>query len=641
MSKTTQARSVHSNTRAFKLLVILISLEGLIALPFFFQIPSMQRTSWLFGLSLSRWLVILAFSAIWVLLCVFTARFLIDKTWSRSAHASIHAFLSDPTHFWQSLFISTLLAVSGCVLLIAFNIGSEGLKAGFFGVLFFRLEPLIAWMTLVLMELDLYLILKIRKSTPALDNRYLASMVIVFSLAGVITFIYWLTLYLGLPWLYNLKYWFWLHIDKGGILGWRFVVLLLLSLLVFYLVYKYLRSPKLGLIILMVFGYFLMIGFGFVGGNNGFETIQRTHLYMNSQVEYSSFVSHRWVTPWLVVSQYEEITPDTMLTQQKPPGTLFVYSVFQKLSEALLHPADNHEARLEKLTQLMSVVFPLLAMLALLPLYKIARHFLNERDALIPCILYLTAPNLLLMPIGLDKVLYPALFLIGIYLILLTSQLRTIFSSLLLGLYLYVALFFSFSLVPLLLWAPLWFLVDDFEHNRKALWTRLVRPLAGIGVAFLLSAVIFGLLLNYNIVTRYMITLEWLRYVSQFELSLSYLSEVIFGINLELATWSSFPLILIAGVQVVSSIVAAIRHRLTRMDAFLIVFVIVYIFLNLFCQLNAEVGRTWLFLEAVFALAAGYFISRGSHLRVPAILSLATLQLVTAYFLLAYQCPCW
>jgi hypothetical protein len=342
-----------------------------------------------------------------------------------------------------------------------------------------------------------------------------------------------------------------------------------------------------------------------------------------------------------VITQYEDITPNTMLTRQKPPGALFVYSVFQKFSEVLLHPADNHEDRLEKLTQVMSVLFPLLAVLALLPLYKIARQFLNEKDALIPCILFITAPNLLLMPIGLDKALYPTLFLIGIYLILKISQHRTFISSMLLGLYLYIALFFSFSLVPLLLWAPLWFLVDGFDQNRKALWARLVRPIGWTGLGLLFSAVIFGFLLNYNIATRYMNTLEWLRYVSHFELTLSYLSEVIFGINVELAAWSSFPLILIAGVQVISSVVSAIRHRLSHMDAFLIVFLVVYIFLNLFCQLNAEVGRTWLFLEAVFALAAGYFISRGSHLRVPAILTLAALQLVTTYFLLAYQCPCW
>ena len=54
-----------------------------------------------------------------------------------------------------------------------------------------------------------------------------------------------------------------------------------------------------------------------------------------------------------------------------------------------------------------------------------------------------------------------------------------------LGFYLYIAVFFSFSLFPLLLWAPLWFLVDGFDKNRKVLWTRLVRPLIGVGLGFL------------------------------------------------------------------------------------------------------------------------------------------------------------
>ena len=249
-------------------------------------------------------------------------------------------------------------SVFGCVFLISFNIGPEDLKTGLFGVLFFRLEPLIAWLTLALLEIDLYLILKIRKSTPALDNRYLSLTVVVFSLAGVVAFVYWLTLYLDLPWLSSLKNWFWLHIDKGGIHGMRFVVLWLLSLLVFYLVYKKLRSPKLGLAILIVFGYILMVGIGYVGGDNGFETLRRIHLDMNSQADYSYFVSHRWVTPWLVITQYEDIANGSLLSGSKPPGTLFVYSVTQKISEALLHPADNLADRQEKLTRGYLCCFP-------------------------------------------------------------------------------------------------------------------------------------------------------------------------------------------------------------------------------------------------------------------------------------------
>jgi hypothetical protein len=280
-------------------------------------------------------------------------------------------------------------------------------------------------------------------------------------------------------------------------------------------------------------------------------------------------------------------------------------------------------------------------MLTLLPLYKVARNFLDEREALIPCILYLTVANVLLMPLGLDKAISPGLFMLGLYLILEISKRRNFLACLGLGFYLYLAVFFSFSLLPLLLWAPIWFLVNGFDKTRNALWERLMRPLIGIGLGFLITAILFGLVLNYNILIRYIHTLYWLRVVSHYEYTLTYFWETLVGNNIELAAWSSFPLILITTAQLVLSVILAIKHRAQKMDLFLIVFLIVYGLLNLNSQVNAEVGRTWLFMETVFVLAAGYFISRTSQLRVPALLRLTSLQLVTTFFLLSYQCPCW
>ena len=245
------------------------------------------------------------------------------------------------------------------------------------------------------------------------------------------------------------------------------------------------------------------------------------------------------------------------------------------------------------------------------------------------------------MPLGLDKALSPGLFMVGLYLILEISKERNFLACLGLGFYLYMAIFFSFSLLPLLLWAPFWFLADGFYNNRKMLWKNLMRPFIGIGLGFLMIALIFGFALNYNILTRYIHTLYWLRFVSHYEYTFTYFWETLVGNNMELAAWSSFPLILITIAQFGLSVILAIKHRARSMDLFMIVFLIIYGLLNLNSQVNAEVGRTWLFMETVFVLAAGYFISRAIQLRTAAMLSLAAVQLVTVYFLLAYQCPCW
>lgn len=641
MMVNSMTRSTSKQLILFKIFLILISLQGLIAFPFLWQIPSMQRNSSLFGFSSSRMSVLFLFGLVVLLILVFTCRVLFNHAWSKLVNTQIHSFLANPKYYWNLLIVNVLISVFGCLFLIAFNYYAGRLTTDLYGVIFFRMQPIIAWLTCVSMEISFYLFFAVYKTNPVLRDRFLFITILMLSLSSVIAFIYWLMLYLNIPWMTNISGWFWPHVDESGIHGWRFVGLLLISLMVFGWILLGRLPPRFSLIILMIFGYFLMIGIGFIMGDNGIEMLRRVHITMNNQEIYSNFLSDHKIDPKLVLTNYEEIIPDSMFLKTKPPGPLFIYSVLQKVSEALFNPADNRTERQLRLTQLISVSFPFLTVLALPLLYIVARRFLNEQDALIPCILYLTAPNVLLMPVGLDKALHPALFLIGILLILRNSQLRTFSSSLLLGFYLYTALFFSFSLVPLLLWSPLWLLIDGYNQNRKDLFHRLIRPLLGVGIGFLISALIFGIILDYNIVGRYLNAMEWHRSANHFQLTIAFLWSAFIVNNVELASFSGFSLIIFAGIQIAVSVTSIFHPRKNNLDAFLFVFLIVYIFLNIFNQMRAEVARLWLFLVPVFTLAAGYFLSRTAFLRKAVILTLAALQLVTTYFLLAHQCPCW
>ncbi len=623
-----------------KVLLSMIALQGLIALPFLLQIRSMQRNSWLFGFSLSRLVVFLLFGLLILFILSLSLRFFIHSKWSRVVSDRLHTFLSEMKHLWPAMYCSILFVVAGLALLIIFNVGPIGLRAGFFGVIFLRVQPVVAWLTLSLLEVVIFLLvlipsLKLEETTWP----YWLS-IGAFAAAGLAAFTYWISLYLDLGWWERINNWYWVHLEKGGIHSLRFLGLLALALLVFSWVYLSRLSPRLRIIVLMLFGYMLMIGIGAVEGDNGFEALRGKLLFLNNQAVYSNVVSEEHVDPATLVSNYEHYAYYTMFLGAKPPGTLLLYAVIQKASEFIFHPTDTFDARLLRVTQVIVVLWPLLTVLTIPLLYRLARQFLDERDAFIPCILYLTAPNVLLMPLGLDKAFYPSLFLIGIYLILRSAQLRTFSSGLLLGLYLYLGLFFSFSLLPLLLWAPLWLLADGFDQNRKMLFPRLIRPSLGVGIGFLAIALAFVILLDYNVLVRYQGAMEWHRYANNFDLTGGFLLNAMVVNNLELATWTSFPMIIIAGVQIVTSLVFVIRRRATPADAFLVVFLFVYLCLNMFGQMHGEVGRVWLFLVTIFSLAAGLFISRVRLIRVPALLILVVLQILTTYFLLAYQCPC-
>jgi hypothetical protein len=637
----TSPSPTESHFRAWcKVLLSMITLQGMIALPFLLQIPSEQQSSWLLGYSRSRLVLFLLFGILEIALLLITIRFFRNNTWSRTVSSNIHSFVSNQKNYRLLRFWTVLTAVAGCAILIAFTIGPSGLRTGFYGVIILRLQPVIASATLALLEIAIFL-LSIYRSIKREGTDWPYRLTIgVFSVGGLTAFIYWILLYLDIGWLNQISNWYWLHFEKGGIHGLRFLCLLALASLVFIWVFLSRSSPHLRLIVLIVFGYLLMIGIGSVEGDNGFEIQRQKLLGLNNQEVYSHIVADEQVDPTKVIGNYENSAYYTMFLGAKPPGTLFLYSIIEKISEFVFKPADTFNDRLQRVTQLISVIFPLLTVLALLPLYKVARQFLDQKDAFIPCILYLTAPNVLLMPVGLDKALYPALFLVGIYLIDRYAHLRSYCSGLLLGLYLYLGLFFSFSLLPLLLWAPLWLLVNGFDQNRKALFPRLIRPLLGVGIGFLVSALAFSILLDYNVVVRYLGAMDWHRYANKFDLTITFLWGAFIVNNIELAVFTGFPLIIIAGTQVVNSLISFIHRTLLPTDAFLVVFLIVYLVLNLTGQMHGEVARTWLFLVTVFSLAAGFFISHVKDIKMSAVLMLVILQLISTYFLLAYQCPC-
>ncbi|MCB9666290.1 MAG: hypothetical protein H6732_19425 [Alphaproteobacteria bacterium] len=115
---------------------------------------------------------------------------------------------------------------------------------------------------------------------------------------------------------------------------------------------------------------------------------------------------------WRVASRYEELVQVGEIrrfARSKPPGTLLFYMATERLARPL---AVDHrpESRLAALHTFAAITWPLLASLALFPLFGLGRRLTDDRTALLAVVLYTATPAATHIAMHLDKVLFPLVF---------------------------------------------------------------------------------------------------------------------------------------------------------------------------------------------------------------------------------------
>ncbi len=149
----------------------------------------------------------------------------------------------------------------------------------------------------------------------------------------------------------------------------------------------------------------------------------------------------------------------------KPPGVLAVYILTEKAASIFL-PAADSAGRFLSLTTFAAYVFPFLAFLLLLPLYRLARGLsLTEQEGLLAAALYVAVPSVLLIPLFLDQVLYPLIFISVLLLAWYAWEKKSWPLALLTGAAVYLALYLGFSLLALVPLIPLWFGLQTLLHR--------------------------------------------------------------------------------------------------------------------------------------------------------------------------------
>jgi hypothetical protein len=283
----------------------------------------------------------------------------------------------------------------------------------------------------------------------------------------------------------------------------------------------------------------------------------------------------------------------------------------------------------------------------------LVRPWIGREAALIPSLLFILAPNVILIPMFLDQALYPSLFLIGLLLIWWTLRRGAFWMAILTGVYIYAAIFFTFSMLTLLpLFCILLGLDYLFNRDHRRLSRYIILAL-GASAGALVLFVLTRQVLNYNFFQRYATAMRIVRNFDfvirtgqkpTVDLTTTTVQPTFRQIlraaglnNLELACAVGFPIFLLFIWRLARTLLNLIRRRATQLDIGLGSLGLTYIALNLYGQVQGEVSRLWIFWVTMFAIFAGVELVSQFQQKKWVFYLLLLLQLLTALMIFQFQ----
>jgi hypothetical protein len=297
----------------------------------------------------------------------------------------------------------------------------------------------------------------------------------------------------------------------------------------------------------------------------------------------------------------------------KPPGQLLVYWLTLRASK-ILDVAVSGIGRFTRLTIFAALAWPLMTYLVCLPLPLIGGAAGRRSPGGAAAILFSVAPNVTLVTLHLDQCLYPLLAALPVLLALHALRRRAKWAAGLAGVTLYLGLYVSFSLLPLLLLIGLLGLLvpaGGRQVGRRGSGGDLLAvareraPLAAIFVASLaLADVVFRLALDYDIARRYAGVIDahlaW-KHVSWTLLNVRHYALLDLA---EFALWSGLPIVLLFLARAIRAIERADRRVLRPGDALVIATTATLLAMAILGRTAAETGRLWIYMVPFLCVGA-------------------------------------
>lgn len=614
----------------------LTAAEGAIAFISLFRIPSMERRAWLFGFSALR----IGFSLIALIptgiLLLLAIRASTNRTWIEQQIRRITQFLR--TNYRQIHLSSVLLFVFILgVFSILFFSSSIVPAESLYKVIFERTKPVIHWISVVAIQGFLLITIGFWEifHWNLRENRKIFIIDLTIALAVIVALVEWSILNFQWDIFTQIPGWHWQFQLKYGTKTWLFIPLLIVSILLVLII---LRNDSLSwknVLFLIILGYILQVGFGFIE-REGIETLRLRYVQRGRPI-YSYVVSDDDFSLNTII-EYENNYGKDYFLGRKPPG----YLLFHAVTNLVVNPSPLNfdvDERFDRLTTVMAYAYPLISLLVIPIFLALSALFFTKKDAILPSLVLIFSPNFVLLTLQLDQVLFPLLFVLGLYYGLKTMERSSFVLSVILGFYLFIVIYFSFTLLPLLVilpvWHILWFLV--FERGRS--WKEMALRLLAWSIGFIFAYLVFRYVFHYDVITRFLGTLSANR--SNQATPTSVLAQVkAIQLNIaELSVWITFPACLLVTIQVFAIGSAFVQGKPSRLDILLISFGVMCLVIVPFGPSRGEVARLGLFMMPIIAL----IIAKGIRWLIPKnnniVIGFITLQMITTLLILKFQFP--
>lgn len=460
----------------------------------------------------------------------------------------------------------------------------------------------------------------------------------IFWLISIITasFLHWYILIFRWEVLDRIQFWYWQTTTKNNLNVWLVIPISIL----FFAGYWILNSRKLSkgakILILILIGYLLMIGFAAFEGSP-YQVLYEKR-YISGHRNYIA-VAARNEGGVEFLFDYETALSHDRFFATKSPGIYLLYRGILGLG-SLIFPTDGYEEKYDAINHTIMLLLPILSLCTAIVVEKLTSRFTKIKPSLLPSYLLIIAPNFLLLICTIDQAIVPLLFSFGILFgtSAITNQSWT--KSILFGCYIYLGLYFSFSLLPMVLMFGLWVLLEIIRDWKNLHISKYLKFATGVMLGFVLFFVLFLIIFNYSPIQRYQnaISIHEVQRVQPGSIK-EYLNMYLLN-NIEFATWIGLPLAVTILFSVSTSLLNFVWGKWDSLDSLVIAFAGTYFYVNQFVNTLSEVGRLWIFFVPFMCIFAVDFVH--NRLKKPKyFLAMLVLQLITVILIVQHLRITW